>query len=555
MRTRRQAAADSGEPPVVKKQKTTQASDAPSSKPAKVPKPKVAKKPDSPASPPPIDPSTQTPAAASPPSSVTVDQPKLVKQIRKGRAAVDSECPRASDCHVYEELGKVWTETLNQTDLRANANKYYIIQLLQSDSNSDNFYVWNRWGRVGYPGMSSMKGPIPLDNAKSQFSKKLNDKIKGGYRVIEIMYEEEDEPAPPKASGEEETKQIESKLDRRVQDFIRLIFDIKQIKSTLAEIGYDSNKMPLGKLSNRTLQQGYEILKRIEAVLDNKAMGNLETLTSEFFSTIPHDFGFKQVSQFIINSKPKMQAKVAMLEALGDMKITSSILAEGNSLLNPIDDHYQKLHCQMFPLERSDPLFSMLEMYIQNTHASTHNRYSLEVFNIFALERENEAERFRKDLDNHMLLWHGSRLTNWVGILSQGLRIAPPEAPVTGYMFGKGVYFADMVSKSANYCFTSPSNNIGCLMLCDVALGTCNEKLYADHHADQLPAGTHSTKGCGKSAPAESSYVDLDGIKVPLGKGEATIHNGSLLYNEYIVYDVAQIKMKFLFVVRFNYHQ
>ena len=28
----------------------------------------------------------------------------------------------------------------------------------------------------------------------------------------------------------------------------------------------------------------------------------------------------------------------------------------------------------------------------------------------------------------------GSRLTNFVGILSQGLRIAPPEAPATGYM-------------------------------------------------------------------------------------------------------------------------
>jgi len=36
---------------------------------------------------------------------------------------------------------------------------------------------------------------------------------------------------------------------------------------------------------------------------------------------------------------------------------------------------------------------------------------------------------------------------------TQGLRIAPKEAPVTGYMFGKGVYFADMSSKSANYCF------------------------------------------------------------------------------------------------------
>ncbi len=64
-----------------------------------------------------------------------------------------------------------------------------------------------------------------------------------------------------------------------------------------------------------------------------------------------------------------------------------------------------------------------------------------------------------KDFNNRQLLWHGSRLTNWVGILSQGLRIAPPEAPVTGYMFGKGVYFADICSKSANYWYTSHSNS------------------------------------------------------------------------------------------------
>lgn len=100
-----------------------------------------------------------------------------------------------------------------------------------------------------------------------------------------------------------------------------------------------------------------------------------------------------------------------------------------------------------------------------------------------------------------MLLWHGSRLTNWAGILSQGnmflfsrsvycfllflgdfngmvkwttmrhqpgLRIAPPEAPVTGYMFGKGVYFADMFSKSANYCYANSGANDGVLLLCEV---------------------------------------------------------------------------------------
>ncbi len=73
--------------------------------------------------------------------------------------------------------------------------------------------------------------------------------------------------------------------------------------------------------------------------------------------------------------------------------------------------------------------------------------------------REKEDAHFtphKKD-KNRVLLWHGSRysllfllslfsltpyypcrLTNFVGIISQGLRIAPPEAPVTGYMFGKG---------------------------------------------------------------------------------------------------------------------
>jgi len=61
-----------------------------------------------------------------------------------------------------------------------------------------------------------------------------------------------------------------------------------------------------------------------------------------------------------------------------------------------------------------------------------------------------------------------------VGILSQGMRIAPPEAPVTGYMFGKGVYFADMVTKSGNYCFASRENNIGLMLLCEVALGSMN---------------------------------------------------------------------------------
>jgi poly [ADP-ribose] polymerase len=57
------------------------------------------------------------------------------------------------------------------------------------------------------------------------------------------------------------------------------------------------------------------------------------------------------------------------------------------------------------------------------------------------------------------MLWHGSRICNYVGILNQGLRIAPPEAPSSGYLFGKGIYFADRIQKSAPYCQPSKENS------------------------------------------------------------------------------------------------
>lgn len=56
-----------------------------------------------------------------------------------------------------------------------------------------------------------------------------------------------------------------------------------------------------------------------------------------------------------------------------------------------------------------------------------------------------------------------------MGILGRGLRIAPPEAPCTGYMFGKGVYFADCASKSANYTYASMNRNVGIMALCEVS--------------------------------------------------------------------------------------
>eukprot|EP00966_Prymnesium_polylepis_P107566 2490230-Prymnesium_polylepis.1 len=47
----------------------------------------------------------------------------------------------------------------------------------------------------------------------------------------------------------------------------------------------------------------------------------------------------------------------------------------------------------------------------------------------------------------------------------------------------QGVYFADMVTKSANYCFANRQNPTGVLMLCDVALGKQYERLTSEYEA------------------------------------------------------------------------
>lgn len=167
-----------------------------------------------------------------------------------------------------------------------------------------------------------------------------------------------------------------------------------------------------------------------------------------------------------------------MLDSLMELEIAYSLMKTSGSN-SGVDSHYDQLKTDMDVLDKSSEEFKIIDEYVRNTHAETHTQYDLEIAEIFVVKRQGEDRRYKpfKKLPNRKLLWHGSRLTNYAGILSQGLRIAPPEAPVTGYMFGKGIYFADMVSKSANYCNTSPQNPTGLMLLCEVALGEVSKLL------------------------------------------------------------------------------
>lgn len=139
-----------------------------------------------------------------------------------------------------------------------------------------------------------------------------------------------------------------------------------------------------------------------------------------------------------------------------------------------------------------------------------------------------EKEHFEKSefcklkKSDKRLLWHGSRTTNYGGILSQGLRIAPPEAPLNGYAFGKGVYLADVSSKSAQYCAPGMSGGIGLLLLIEAELGKPKYEIpTGDPNAQEQMEkhGCYSTLGVGKTAPqgwidGECIHKSLEGVSV-----------------------------------------
>lgn len=123
---------------------------------------------------------------------------------------------------------------------------------------------------------------------------------------------------------------------------------------------------------------------------------------------------------------------------------------------------------------------------------------------------------------------------------------------IAGNMFGKGIYFADVVTKSANYCHTNPNNNIGLMLLCEVALGNMRKLKIADHKIKNMPNDRwQSIGGVGLYCPMDWRLIH--GITAPFGDIKKVAKQTSLCYNEYIVYDPAQVKIHYLFRIKFIY--
>ena len=265
-----------------------------------------------------------------------------------------------------DEKGLVWDATLNQTVAANNNNKFYHLQILTNDETNAKYLTWLRWGRVGERGQSAVQGDGTLTAAISNFQKKFREKSglkwedrlatpkPGKYSFIERNYEddEEDEKQVNNQNTAEEKPMVESTLSKPLQQLMSFIFNTDYFLSTMASMSYDAQKLPLGKLSDRTLKAGFTILKELSELITSPDTANsrygvsfnvaTENLSNRYFTTIPHVFGRNRPP--VLRSDAQLKKEVELLEALTDMDVANEIMKESKAAeVNELDRQFQSL--------------------------------------------------------------------------------------------------------------------------------------------------------------------------------------------------------------------
>lgn len=465
---------------------------------------------------------------------------------------IDKCCPDLiyNTVKLYTEDRELYTCTLNMADIDNNCNKFYIIQLLVNKDKKC-YFILTRCGRVGYFGSSTIDcflfKKTAIDKFQSIFHDKtgvnwkdryITDPIEGKYTYI-VMHEPE------------EDKKVDHKglLSTDINNLMGMIFDPDNYEKLTHEFKLDRQRAPLGAIGKIQITKAYNILDRLVNYINmestNDTIIKISKATSEFYSIIPTYHGMSRPPP--IDSHELVNNKAELLEILSNVAIMGKMSCPSNGL--NFESQYAALDCEIRHISPSENMYNIIDKYL--TVNSGKHRRNLTLVDLFEINRYSENISYMKwsSCHNRQLLWHGSRLVNYVGILSEGLKIRPSGVALTGSMFGNGVYFANCSTKSAQYM--AISRDIGIMLLCEVALGN-TYKLTNAEHIKSLPIGKHSTHGLGFHSPCEDTYITMEnGTLIPYGKlVEKSNSNGSLGYDEFVVYNTDQIRIRYLVVVK-----
>ncbi|KAJ8599603.1 hypothetical protein CTAYLR_004664 [Chrysophaeum taylorii] len=481
---------------------------------------------------------------------------------------VDPLVPRegAARVHATHERRTAWNVTLTRVDTASSLNAFYKLQLVET---AGRFLVFARWGRVGDTGGTSITrkncmvhAHARVSDARLEFADRFRSKTGREFSDYALRREFERVPgacdlvrhpdhhasAPPRVAEVED----DASLEPRVASFVALIASKTTLERELARRNIDLARFPLGELAPETIAAAYGALAAASDELERRR-GGAETTevdrmrseaiinkaTDDFLAAVPHVVDKRAQHALRLDSRDVVTEKIALVADL-QLAMDGPRLDERNG---PAES-YAALDCSLQPVPSEDPEYGIVDAYLRRGLPTAR------VATLFRTARPSEHLFDHADDPNRYLLWHGSPLSNWAGILKNGLRVAPPEAPASGYLFDKGIYAADCAAKSATYCRVD-ANTDAVLLLVEVACGTPLVLTAPDENANNTRRlnAKDSVFVRGRLAPDPGDGFDTvcGDVKVPRGDVRDRIDPNLVMgHNEYVVYDPSRLRFRFL---------
>ena len=482
---------------------------------------------------------------------------------------------------------------------RYSGNTFYRMQLLQEKIRKV-YILFTKWGMVGTNGQFQHTPFGKIEDAKKEFcsifkSKSGNDwsdrhnfeKKPKKYKLVKLN---------PQTKYEDYVRMFDmndknlkqSKLDGNVYSMMKSLCNTKIMKNALASVNYDTHSRPLTALPRNSIIEARNILANIGKLLEQfeakskknedveelmKIAEEITGLSNMFYEIIPstQSRGWrvsKSTAPQPISNNYQLQNCMNMVNDLEYYEAVLKMIGAATynmNKMNPIDYCFYCLNTNIDVMDKQSSEFAVLNSYITNSMKEEIKNSKFQVHNIYSIDRQQERDRVSKwdKYDNRMLLWHGTKAQNIVGILQCGFLISPSFSTYSGSMFGSGVYFSDSYQKSFNYSFQNSfsdyeHNEIDdsklkrYVFLCEVILGT-SKKLYESVKENSIPnIKQQSVMGVGREGPDPEHQAWMpSGTLIPLGKITQTPKPKGIQYmrlqnNEYVVYDVSQIVIRYM---------
>ncbi len=447
---------------------------------------------------------------------------------------------------------------LQVTDIKTNHNKYYGIELHKGLLKGKAvFRVFTHYGRTDdletnpNAGQKETRHATTEGEAGAIYQSIYGEKTspKKGYKELALASSKiGSQKARGTSAGEIDTKTVQklaeqkaargeapvvkrSNLSSPVQELVKYIYAeaTEALTTTVqAKITAQGIETPLGVLTLGQIDQGEAILQDLYGLFKSgsKNRSKMEDLSSDFYTMIPHRLGRSRASieSSVIDSLEDFNAKQETLQLMRDML---QVNGDGGSVLydSQVDAKYDALKCQVGYVEHGTPEYERIAEHVIKSQLKTKN---IKVLNVYTLRRESEHQVFTDSISNQRLLFHGSRIRNWVGILSRGILM--PKIVVSlgvnrtdaGWL-GNGIYFGDASCTSAFY--TSPGKpGTRFMALANVALGKMKDYTKITYGITAPPDGYHSCHGVRAKAGVTSQFAD----------------------DEYVIYDSRQQRLDYL---------